>query len=254
MASYSHPYIYDIALPDAEHASVRHLHHLLSQLSYYVSEFELAVALCDYASGVHSALIGRYTQEKEWTARLASIRAIQENVHAKWTGIAARDATMSIYHISHVLEGITFKDCETLRKLIDHNKLRLAKNLFDGAFFQAEEARHAVAHSAEMSKTPDDVEFNSMSGGYETDNIKIGKSVKLTLGGLLDGRKLTTTWADTHTGTSRVVTSECSQKSAEILLRIMNLVWDAFRPASEITRREAMSKLATARGRPQGQS
>jgi hypothetical protein len=233
-SSYSQsPTIYTGALPHEERQAAWHLFGLLDDLGSYLRRFDGAVTLYAHAD----ALIARYSvdlqNETVPKKRFALLRARQADPSREWLGIAQRDAIMTVYHFSQTLEAITFGECPTLRGWVNHEKLRMARNIFDGHFSQAEAARHSVAHSAEMKATLADIQRNSLKDGYSSENIKVSAGVSLMMSAVQVGSKYLSTWTDAHTGKARIVTSECTRDALSKLERVRELICEAFHPAQE---------------------
>lgn len=76
----------------------------------------------------------------------------------EWQLCAARDCVMSIYHFGRIIDGIdeSLGNCPQLRDMIDLKRKREAKKIFIREFPSSIKLRHAIAHSAERSKTVKD--------------------------------------------------------------------------------------------------
>lgn len=201
------------------------------------------MALYEHACQQEGAWHTHLAAEFDPLKRMEIIRSFRSDPRVRWAGIALRDGTMTAYHFSCILKAITFGECPTLKKRVEHSKLRMARHKFDILFPQAVEARHSVGHSAEMVGTTEDIRRNTLRSGYNSENIKVSEGVHLSLRGVRDGHRLVSTWADPHTRKSRAVFSDCSRQTLDGLYRVKNLVCEAFQPAERESRRLLREQL-----------
>jgi len=232
--------------PEGERDALFHTNGLLGGLVTHIITFEAALTLCDsaeaYIENVEAklqAVIARMRagDESAFNERIELHEQMQGDPVMHWPGIAVRDATMTVYHFGETLKALNFKDAPTLREAVLHDKLRMARKKFDEYFPQIEEVRHSVGHSAEMVKSQEAVQFNSVRGPMKTAVVNAsGSGSSVLLSNSLEGRKLTATWADKHTRAARVVSFECSEASLAKLKEVNQLVQEAFAPARDSAR------------------
>lgn len=235
--AYKVPRILIEMLPEAERNASFHMLGLLTKLGSYILDFEAAVSLYEYASNVEKTRLAQVRAESDTVRRMALIQSFMSDSSKRWAQIALRDSTMTAYHFSYALKSITFEECPTLRRWVEHSKLRHARRRFDSIFPQAEEARNSVGHSAEMQSTPGKLKRNALSGSYKSENIIAEDVSHLSLSGVRDGSKLVSTWSGPHTHKSRAVFSECSPEALHGLYEVKALVCEAFQPAADESRR-----------------
>ena len=191
-------------LPETERDSAQSLGLLFTTLHHYLECFQHALQLFDYAENELSKLLSPHpVLMQDQSARF---------MFAGWMHIAARDATMSLYHFSTVITEIIacLRYLPTLRPLIKHDVIRLSVKLFRTRFPHYLEMRHSIAHSGE-----------SASQNRRTLDAVRGISFRENL---LD-RKLTSSIG------GRFLSSELSQKTLAYLEDIEARFYSAFRDA-----------------------
>lgn len=120
-----------------------HLELLLCHLPLYSARFHASLSLLDYC-------------ESEREKALHFKHDIHFSLFAEWSLIAARDASMSIYHFGKTLAALRRQIgmCPTLSPHFDHSKMRAASRAFRQYFRQHERVRHAISHHAELISSP----------------------------------------------------------------------------------------------------
>jgi hypothetical protein len=138
------PIINVSAFPSNERECAAALYRLFAALSHYTHSFEYALRLFEYSESELSKMLSPIPQMKDQEARF---------MFAGWMHIAARDATMSLYHFAKTIEEIrdSFRYLPTLRLLVRHDIIRISVKLFDAQFPNYLKMRHSVAHSAEFA-------------------------------------------------------------------------------------------------------
>jgi len=169
-------------------------------------------------------------QVEKFAAALALRRSCEGQtdqfpITLQWIFIAARDATMTIYHFAKTLEAIRggCKNAPILQGRVDHERLKLAKKIFDARFPDFEALRHSVAHSAEKTRSAESFAMNTFSGSLETPPILMKNSNLYISEGLL-GDKFTTT----HEG--EILSYDFNEVTLEALQKIETMVSVAFSP------------------------
>ena len=151
--------IYGDHIPDGEGEATRHLWSLLFLLGWYEQQFRHALALFNGCEQGRSPLpanpndIPKYPIiESEWHTLNA------------WQTIAARDGALSIYHFGQALAAIPpwLGNCPTVRGLVSHDALRLARKSFVAALPSYDALRHAVGHAADFNATLEKREAHSI--------------------------------------------------------------------------------------------
>lgn len=137
---------------------------LLHALHHYANCFKYALQLFEFSEGKLSSLLspmGPKMEDQE--ARL---------MFAGWMLIAARDATMSLYHFAKAMEEIRacFRHLLKFRALIKHDVIRLSVKLFSARFPNYLQMRHSVAHSAESASLEERIK-NAVSGLSLRENL-----------------------------------------------------------------------------------
>ena len=143
--------------PEREHSWI--LQSRLEDLDRYVRQFEAALNLFD---------ISREQRRSE-------ALGVQSG---HWMFIAARDGAMTIYHFANTLQYIRslLRSCPTIKALVNAPSLRKTTELFQTQFPHVKTMRHALAHSAELSRSPKHFKKNSFKGDYEGFGVSIKHS------------------------------------------------------------------------------
>lgn len=202
----------------------------LFDMASQTRHFAMAVALYDHCDAIikaHKAQIlarGKKPTPQEW-------RQDHERMEAPraWQHIAARDAVMCIYHFWQAMEAVkeNLKKCPTIDPKIDWSKCRAATDLMKKYFPGRDSMRQAIAHSAELTKTPKEFRKNSVDGPYASPDgsmqMKAGAS-EIYVGYMLNAD--TRRYQTMHRGT--IHTCDITNDSLKSLEEIMVVFFSAF--------------------------
>jgi hypothetical protein len=209
------PDIYQSLLPQAERDDAHRFSSGLHDLSRWVGSFEAAVALFESAA----ALLGP-VREREKAVGVGK----EEGTVLEWQHIAARDGAMSIYHFGKMFEASRASIGKMPTVLAKHDKMlsRQARKLFEQHFPNFLDIRHAVAHSAELTKDQAAFDKNAFTGSYSGPGLKIEAGAKNNIVMGLTG----TTFATTHEG--RILTYDITRATLDTLGRVLLTYFSAF--------------------------
>jgi hypothetical protein len=126
-----------LALEPPERAVARTIEFNLFMLEYHAKAFGHAVALFEHCARKR--------------------RPHSRDLFTEWQFLAARDGAMNAYHCSAGMQRVReiFHRCPTWQAQIDHSILRGAHKDLKAVFPSVDDMRHAVAHSAELTETPE---------------------------------------------------------------------------------------------------
>lgn len=146
----------------------------------------------------------------------------------QWQLCAARDCVMSIYHFGRIIEGIdeSIGVCVSLRDLIDNDAKRAARKRFERKFPFYISLRHAIAHSAERSKT---ASATKRHGKAKHRTIEVNPLISIGAGKgnvLLHDNLWGTTFTSMWDG--NIVRCEIDEQSGIWLDEITDAYWAAF--------------------------
>jgi hypothetical protein len=198
------------SLPPDERKAAAHLQGVLFQFSFYYHDFRAAIELYDhsYIEAARAWLTGSESWAQDWMS------------------LAARDGAMTIFNFGEALKslGTCFKDCPTLRDRVNHDALRSARKLMTEHFPNREVIRHSIGHSAEMAKSLDHRDKNSIRGPYEiTPGLMLGDEKTLVnVRNSLQGR----TFRNTIDG--KMYTYDIRMETMSTLNEIRLLIYSAF--------------------------
>ncbi len=183
MTGFLHSHIPRIAtqgLPQAEHPIAITVDGSLQGLLSFLTTFEHDVQLMNYCLSSIEAI-------KASAARTTDAAFEQRATFNAWASIAGRDAALNVWHFGMTIDGlarlITHKSAPSLNSRINHRQRKLAWQFFRESFPAWEAIRHSVAHSAEITETPQKYELtivrpehsqSIMSGGSGGMTIKSG--------------------------------------------------------------------------------
>lgn len=170
------PISYLISVPIGERPLASAIIRGLRGMDSYVSDFGAAVTLFEYSNSSRIDLLkGSSLIQPVGPSTLSMLDS--QNLYSSWMMVAARDGAMSIYHFIKAMEGV--KHCihkaPTIEACFDRSVSRLATKLFNSHFPNWNEIRHAVAHAAELSETPEKLKSNSFSKELSLDGVHINK-------------------------------------------------------------------------------
>ncbi len=210
----------------------------LDKMFSFLQSFDSAIRLIEYCEIQSSFSGGKYSEirlnlnskkqpyfsanhDGEFWFELGSL-------YGNWMMIAAREAAMSVWHISDALRGIKqeVNNSVFLKTLVDQKALKAATKTFNSFFPHAEGIRHAIAHSSELTESTKKIDKNASKKPYKGSRIQTaGPSF---LGESLDGRTLILS----HKGETRSL--ELSSRSTINLIHIISACFSAF-SAAEVT-------------------
>lgn len=187
----------------------------LYELHGYLDEFNSALALFDWCKAQRDANAGN----PDFSPML---------MLANWMTMAGRDGAMTLFHVIKTMEATRklLPTCPSLHALIDHDALRSAVRLFRQHFPRTEAMRHSVAHTAEMTRNPDDRKLNAFSGDYSNAGFVIDGGSGIILKNVQNGRTVTTTYE------GQILTYDLSAPSLENLRQSVQEFYRGFRNAA----------------------
>jgi hypothetical protein len=178
-----HPIVHISAFPENEREHAFSLIGQFAALSQYTHGFEYALQLFDYSENELS--------------RLRTPRPVMEDSDARfkfmgWMQIAARDATMSLYHFAKAMEEIrdSFRYLPTFRPFVRHDIIRISAKLFAAHFPNYLKMRHSVAHAAEFGSLEE--RKRNAAGAISMRETLIGRKFTSSI----EGRFLSTDMSD----------------------------------------------------------
>lgn len=145
--------------PIEERAAVKFVLGRLEEASRFARQFAASVALFAYSSNFDRDFSGR-------------------SLMMDWMPMGGREASMALYHLCKVMEGLHFKHiAPEFSKFVDYDKLASARKRFRTEFPSIESLRLSVAHAGELQSTPEKKErtyarestssdFDILEGGY----------------------------------------------------------------------------------------
>jgi hypothetical protein len=154
-------------IPVLERDGIRHVFDLLDSLNLYLSSFQSAVALLEFAKTKHSEntgnAIGDTMRERHEFARKQhkELSKLWE-----WQLIAARDATMTVYHFGTALTAVKSQSARypTLRANVNAKRIKEAVTAFSNAFPRSRRIRHAIGHIADSQVTVEKARSHQVQG------------------------------------------------------------------------------------------
>ena len=140
----SSPIINVSAFPEGARKQAVALLGLFGALSHYTDRFEYALRLFELSEGELAKTLSPGPKMEDQDARF---------MHAGWMQIAARDATMTLFHFAKTIDEIrgSLRYLPTLRPLVKNDAIRVSAKLFRARFPNYLEMRHTVAHSGETA-------------------------------------------------------------------------------------------------------
>jgi len=163
------------AFPVAEKNAIEHVRHILGRVDTTISDFRAALQLFTFCETSR-----RDTPETPRAIAHAFVMQAGRHLLTDWQLIACRDGVMSIYHLSHLLSGLSaaISESASLNEHVNHQLREEAAQAFRNHFPSFLNLRRAVAHSAEFMKTPRERQRHS---------LKPGTAMPAVFGGILDG-------------------------------------------------------------------
>jgi hypothetical protein len=177
--------IFDLAgLSKAEIPAAQNLQMLILVFNRYADNFERALDVFDFAAGQFAHVLQRRREELKSEPSARATLDAERDRWAGWMHVAARDAVMTLYQFGQALKAVrnNLGSVPKLRPHIDSAALKTAESLFYKARFpQADDVRHAVAHSAEkLAKIEEDAHRH---GAFYSDVLS-GRSLVMTHKGI----------------------------------------------------------------------
>ncbi len=193
------------AFPENERRHAIAFNGLLHALHHYAVCFQYALQLFEYSEAKLSELLSPRPKMEDQEARF---------MFAGWMHIAARDATMSLYHFAKTIEEIRecFRHLPTFRPIVKHDVIRLSVKLFSARFPNYLKMRHSIAHSAKSASLEERMR-NAVGGISLRENLM--------------GRKFTSTVE------GRLLSTEISRTTLARLVDLETRFYSAFEEAHE---------------------
>lgn len=249
------PIIYLTALPEGEWELAREVQFGLWQLGSWITRFEGALKLMGYSQHSIGELLKATNAMRDARGKqphneeiLGSLDAADKEKQKffMWSGIAADDASMTVFHFNRTIELIrsSLAACPALAAMVPRNALKQATKEFNKVFADHVAVRNAYGHAADVSgrHQRDD---HSISGGYESAEIRAGNADSVFLSMLTNQTK-------TVTINGRVLQFELSQETLNVLRRTADAIYAAVAPAASCTENavwEATQKARRDKGR-----
>lgn len=232
-------------LSGEEQDNAWHLDFLLRDLDSYIHRFEAAVALIERCTADLRHWIPR-TAGADYVPEYPLLSDAELALRWGWQAMAARDATMTIYHFGSTLTSIgkAVGKCPTLLPFHDAARAKEAKRLFKEYFPAAEKARHAIGHAADIKSSRDKLMGHAYSGDMNND------LVSGTVGGMImSGNIINANLWMTFEG--ELIQVAVNRSSLEKLTNCLRLTFEAFAPvaAETFARSRRAEVLAVARRR-----
>jgi hypothetical protein len=221
----------------------RAAHELTSKLfglAGHISAFAAALSLRRFSRDQSNAINNKLSEimrarargghppsQSEWDSLNETEKVVRE-----WRNIAARDATMSVYHFGIGLKAIHFKDLPKIREHVDVDLLKKARKTFDTEFPDNIEARNAVGHSAERSVIRERHEKTLYAGGLDSDFIQVPPGVNVSMTNNMIDDRMTSTSKGPHDADVDVISVAINEDTLGKLKAICAQVRQAFLPAA----------------------
>lgn len=211
-------------LNDPEVALKDHLEDILVGLSLSANNFSDTVDIIDYLEEIVD-----FDREISKNIDEPFRHLYQEEFkYRRWKMIAARDAAMTVFHFGQYLHGIGASSAKFPNDKLFINRIHLkeAYKIFNREFKGHRDMRDAVAHSAQLHKSLEDLERNKLLGNYHLPGVSLHghKDSQTFIYEMLNGRDFVKSW--NHKLVSVSVTSE----KADALHQIVETAFQAFEP------------------------
>jgi hypothetical protein len=179
------------ALPAEERERGNRLHNLLMELSSIVDELNSSVALFDHVRTVSVQL-----RESGKADRNNPDLARSYNIARKWPSIAARDASMAVWHFGEAMRytKVLLKKSPTLDSLTNWPAIKGATKAYSEYFARGERIEHlrnAISHKTEINEFP---EVHATKGNADIPGIKMTGNASLIVVGSLHNSTFIYTW------------------------------------------------------------
>jgi hypothetical protein len=233
----SAPHIIALALPGDEKNQAWHLAGLLHELDGYIDKFRHAIAFCEYAEAAVKDLNAKVPGPQSMLAQPAERRK-----YLSWKEIAMRDAAMTLFHFTVIVQAIKeqLARCPVLMGVVRHDLLDMAIELSNKYFSGALAMRHAVAHLADLTKSPEAKKKHAFSGSAKHKDLSGIASYASKENGTIWLDQLFVVMVSGRTLTiSRNKQVEKVNVTPAVLAQmqeVAQLIFDAFVPAQKLTR------------------
>lgn len=135
MLEFDFPHIHIIGADESDEKAAFHAISQALKLASFIKRYKSALSLYDAAASIRQKRLADIQAETaDPKHRMLLIQSFQTDPTLDWDSIAQRDAVMTVYHYGKTLEGIQFKECPTLREMVDHKTLRQARTTSKGTF------------------------------------------------------------------------------------------------------------------------
>lgn len=143
-----------------------------------------------------------------------------------WMRIALRHGAISTYEFSEMIQSLdgNVAKCPTIKDARNDDKMGEARDVFKAAFPNIELLRHGAAHASEFGSTQKRLNKHSSSEEFVHPLV------------YFKGRYASNNVADrTYFATvkGKTVQYTLDRDHLDALLRVMGLIWEAFRPVAE---------------------
>lgn len=211
---------------------------MLGQLAASVSEFQHALALFDHASALEAECerltLPTFEPTDDMAEFMARTRERSRMRRAElgfvaWKRIAARDAAMTIYHVSVALDAINVRPDTALAGKVDQHLVKQSRKDFRAHFPDGIRMRDAISHSSDLVKSRAHVEHNAFRGPYVAGSLAMHGGGMLA--NVLDGRRLIFSIRPMHAPAARIVTFDVTAENLGKVAACVNLMFKAFHGA-----------------------
>lgn len=196
----------------------------IESLDLYVNSFMQALSLFRFSRGQKLVPLANQAMSREARSEAA--------IFSGWASVAARDGAMSVYHFMRAMEGV--KACvhraPSLKAAFNPGISREATKLFGSSFPSCEEMRHAIAHEAELSQSPEKYAENSFTGSFNEGSITLSNVSKCMISNLLDDDVFRTTI------NGNIISYSINKESYDKLQAVKSLFYSAFGESKYVTR------------------
>lgn len=203
-------------LPKEEQALGWSIETGLLSLGRYTKTFREALSLFQFCQAQQSASYMNQNMNHE------SFPDIQ--IFSGWSLVAARDGAMSIYHFMCAMECVKacLHRCPTLKANFNPKTSKEATKLFSANFPHCEQMRHAIAHQAELTESPEKFSKNAYTGSFNGKGIKLDKVANVMISDYLDNDVYHTTI------NGSIISYYISETTYNYLYEIKNKLYSAF--------------------------
>jgi hypothetical protein len=226
LSDLNRPHIRTHYFTGSEREHVWHLVSNLLSLAALVKDFDAAVKLREHCE-TRMKFSGFNLKSRDRKARE------EHGLSLRWKFIAASDGAMTIFNFYQTMNGIRkeFRNCPTLKSMVDHSKLRSATKQFEQQFPNFGAIRRAAAHKSELSATKEDYDRESYTGPDPSPMFNTAGFKNVMLNGFI---RNTGEFSQTIEG--KIVTYCLNSTTTEILKSITAEFFSGFDNAAEKTK------------------